>query len=78
MAATAQSPIAIVIHGGAGKIDRKTLPPEREKQYHTTLTRSLKAGHAILKKGGSALEAVEAAIIVLEDSPLFNACNVFI
>mgnify|MGYP001185798294 FL=1 len=34
MAAAAQSPIAIVIHGGAGKIDRKTLPPEREKQYH--------------------------------------------
>ena len=73
MTATAQSPIAIVIHGGAGKIDRKTLSPAREKEYHTALTRSLKAGHAILKKGGSALEAVEAAIVVMEDSPLFNA-----
>ena len=73
MTTAAQSPIAIVIHGGAGKIDRKTLPPERERQYHATLTRSLKAGHGILKKGGTALEAVETAIIVMEDSPLFNA-----
>ena len=73
MTAAAQSPITIVIHGGAGRIDRKTLPPEREKEYHAALTRSLKAGHAILKKGGTALEAVEAAIIVMEDSPLFNA-----
>ena len=37
MTAAAQSPIAIVIHGGAGKIDRKTLPPERERQYLATL-----------------------------------------
>jgi beta-aspartyl-peptidase (threonine type) len=66
-------PIAIVIHGGAGRIDRDALTPERERLYHATLKQSLRAGHAILKRGGSALDAVEAAIVVMEDAPVFNA-----
>ena len=71
---TAQAkPIAIVIHGGAGKIDRDALTPERERLYHSTLEQSLRAGHAILARGGSALDAVEAAIVVMEDAPVFNA-----
>ena len=66
-------PIAIVIHGGAGRIDRDALTPERERLYHATLEQSLRAGHAILKRGGSALDAVEAAIVIMEDAPVFNA-----
>ncbi|MBC8245304.1 MAG: isoaspartyl peptidase/L-asparaginase [Verrucomicrobia bacterium] len=74
IAMTAQAkPIAIVIHGGAGRIDRDALTPERERQYHATLEQSLRAGHAILARGGSALDAVEAAIVVMEDAPVFNA-----
>ena len=74
IAMTAQAkPIAIVIHGGAGKIDREALTPERERLYHATLEQSLRAGHAILARGGSALDAVEAAIVVMEDAPVFNA-----
>lgn len=67
------SPVAIVIHGGAGRMDKAKFTPERQKEYHTTLEASLRAGHAILKKAGSSLDAVQAAIIVMEDSPLFNA-----
>ena len=74
IAMTAQAkPIAIVIHGGAGRIDRDALTPERERLYHATLEQSLRAGHAILKRGGSALAAVEAAIVIMEDAPVFNA-----
>ena len=74
IAMTAQAkPIAIVVHGGAGRIDRDALTPERERLYHATLEQSLRAGHAILKHGGSALDAVEAAIVIMEDAPVFNA-----
>ena len=66
-------PIAIVIHGGAGRMDKAKLTPARQKEYHATLKASLRAGHAILKKGGSSLDAVQADIMVMEDSPLFNA-----
>lgn len=73
MTTLADPPVAIVIHGGAGKLDPKTLTEESAKARHAALAHSLRAGHAILQKGGSALDAVQAAIIVLEDSPLFNA-----
>ena len=63
----------MVIHGGAGTIERSTMTPEKEKAYHAALEQSLKAGYAILERGGSSLDAVEAAIHVLEDNPLFNA-----
>ncbi|MBN1205712.1 MAG: isoaspartyl peptidase/L-asparaginase [Myxococcaceae bacterium] len=63
----------IVIHGGAGTIRRESLTPEREAEVRAKLTEALQAGHAILTRGGSSLDAVSAAIRILEDSPLFNA-----
>ncbi|MED5382192.1 MAG: isoaspartyl peptidase/L-asparaginase, partial [Verrucomicrobiota bacterium] len=70
---TQAKPVAIVLHAGAGRIDRDSFTPERERLYHATLEQSLRAGHAILKGGGSALDAVEAAIVIMEDAPVFNA-----
>ncbi len=64
---------AIVIHGGSSGKEKSAMIAKNEKAYRDTLERSLLAGHAILKKGGSSLDAVEAAIVVLENSPLFNA-----
>ncbi len=66
---------AIVIHGGAGDIHRAKLGPEGDKAYRAALTKALEAGAAVLDKGGSPLDAVEAAIRVLEDDPLFNAAR---
>src|SRR5689334_16258239 len=63
----------MVIHGGAGTIDRAKMTPEREKAHRDALEQSLKAGYDILARGGPSLDAVEAAIRVLEDNPLFNA-----
>jgi beta-aspartyl-peptidase (threonine type) len=63
----------LVIHGGAGTITRQSMSAEVEKQYRDALELALKTGHAILAKGGSSLDAVEATIRVMEDSPLFNA-----
>ena len=63
----------LVIHGGAGTITRQSMTPEREREYRAALAESLKIGHAILAKGGSSLDAVEASIRYMEDSPLFNA-----
>ncbi len=72
VAGSAETPM-LVIHGGAGTIRRGSMTPEREKQYRDGLEQSLRAGHAVLQRGGSSLDAVEAAIRVLEDNPLFNA-----
>jgi beta-aspartyl-peptidase (threonine type) len=63
----------IVIHGGAGNITPQNLPPETELACRKELTLALQAGWNILQQGGSALEAVSAAITLLEDSPYFNA-----
>jgi beta-aspartyl-peptidase (threonine type) len=63
----------LVIHGGAGTIDRGKLTPELEKQYRATLERALTAGYEILKHEGSSLDATEAAVRILEDDPHFNA-----
>lgn len=65
--------ITLVIHGGAGTITRKSMTPEKEKAYQDKMKEALQAGYAILKKGGSSLDAVEAAVRIMEDSPLFNA-----
>ena len=65
--------VTLVIHGGAGTITRQNMTPEREKAYRETLTLALQQGHQVLKRGGTSLEAVEAAVRVMEDSPLFNA-----
>lgn len=63
----------LVIHGGAGTILKSKMTPEREAAYRAALTEALMAGHSILNKGGSSLDAIEAVIRILEDSPLFNA-----
>lgn len=64
---------ALVIHGGAGTILRINMTPEREAAYRQGLDDALTAGEAILSNGGSALDAVEAVIVLLENNPLFNA-----
>ena len=66
-------PIRLLIHGGAGGMERGKLTVEREQAHTQVLTQSLAAGYAILKAGGSSIDAVIAAIAVMEDSPLFNA-----
>jgi beta-aspartyl-peptidase (threonine type) len=71
--AQAKSKIMLVIHGGAGTITRASMSPELEKQYREGLENALRAGHAVLAKGGSSLDAVETAVRTLEDNPLFNA-----
>lgn len=64
---------AIVIHGGAGTIMKENMSPELEKQYTDKLNEALKAGYDTLEKGGTSVDAVVAAIKIMEDSPLFNA-----
>lgn len=64
---------ALVIHGGAGVIERSALSAADEREVRAVLNRALDAGNAVLAKGGSALDAVEAAVVVLEESPQFNA-----
>lgn len=67
------TPFGLVIHGGAGTISKTEMTPDRELEYRATLEQSLAAGYAILVKGGTSLDAVSAAVTILEDSPLFNA-----
>lgn len=64
---------AIVIHGGAGVIKRENMSPEMDKDYRAALSEALNKGKKILEEGGSALDAVEMTIRVMEDNPLFNA-----
>jgi L-asparaginase / beta-aspartyl-peptidase len=63
----------LVIHGGAGNATRQGMTPEREAMYRQALERALRAGHAVLERGGSSMDAVTAAINVMEDDSLFNA-----
>src|SRR6266550_3865658 len=65
--------VGLVIHGGAGTIERSKITPEREREYRAGLERALAAGYEILKRGESSLDATEAAVRVLEDDPHFNA-----
>ena len=62
----------LVIHGGAGVVANE-VTPEKEKALRADLQRALETGYAVLKSGGDSLDAVTRAIVVLEDSPLFNA-----
>jgi len=64
---------SLAIHGGAGVIERASLSPERDAAYRAALNKALEAGAAVLKGGGSALDAVQAAVEIMEDDPLFNA-----
>ncbi len=70
---TADSPVAIVIHGGAGTIARKDMTADTETAIRAALQESVQAGHRALESGASSTDAVIAAIRVMEDSPLFNA-----
>ncbi|MEX0966799.1 MAG: isoaspartyl peptidase/L-asparaginase [Bacteroidia bacterium] len=71
-AETKRQPIAIVIHGGAGNMNPDNISPEKRKQYEAVLREALIVGYETLEKRGS-LDAVEAVITMLENSPLFNA-----
>jgi beta-aspartyl-peptidase (threonine type) len=63
----------LVVHGGAGVYPRQMMTAEVEKQYRDDMERALQAGDAILSRGGRSVDAVETALRVFEDSPLFNA-----
>lgn len=68
----APSPV-IAIHGGAGTLTRAGLTPRGARLYRAALLAALEAGNAILRRGGAALDAVAAAVVAMEDDPLFNA-----
>ena len=68
-----ESGVAIVIHGGAGTILKKNMSDEKERLYKEKLKEAISIGYQILKDGGSSLDAVEQTILILENSPLFNA-----
>lgn len=63
----------IVIHGGAGNMSKDKMPPKQQKAYEAKLKEALDTGYKVLEKGGSSLDAVEAAIRIMEDCPIFNA-----
>ena len=63
----------LVVHGGSGIIERHRLTPAQDTAARTGLSAALDAGSAVLERGGSALDAVEAAVRMLEDDPYFNA-----
>ena len=77
VSAGAQRPAAhhwsIVVHGGAGVIERSALGPKGDADYRASLKVATEAGAKVLDRGGSALDAVEAVLNILEDDPLFNA-----
>jgi beta-aspartyl-peptidase (threonine type) len=64
---------AIVVHGGAGVIERASMNPQMEAAYRASIKQAIEAGAQVLDRGGTSLDAVEAAIRVMEDDPLFNA-----
>ena len=68
-----QTVYGLVIHGGAGTITREKMSPEKEAEYRGKITEALTVGYEILEKGNSSLDAVEAVVRIMEDSPLFNA-----
>ncbi len=63
----------LVIHGGAGVIERSRISPDKDREIRSALDRALAAGSKVLEAGGSALDAVEASVKLLEDDPNFNA-----
>lgn len=64
---------AIVMHGGAGVIERSSMTTERDMAYRSGLAAAIHAAESVLNQNGRAVDAVEAALQVLEDDPLFNA-----
>lgn len=69
----AQPNFGIVLHGGAGTILKKNMSDSMELEYRQKLEEAIRVGHEILASGGTAVEAVQKTINVMEDSPLFNA-----
>src|SRR5690606_32836598 len=69
----AMQKLAIAIHGGAGTLLKGQMTAEKEDRYRKALKEALDAGYKLLKEGATAVDAVEKAVRVLEDSPLFNA-----
>ena len=65
--------VSIAIHGGAGTIDRSKMSAEKETAYTLALQSALDTGYAVLDSGGESLDAVQVAVMSLEDCPLFNA-----
>lgn len=72
-APTAVGNVVLAVHGGAGSLPRGSITPEQERAYRDGLTSALRAGHRLLQEGRPSLDAVEAAVRVLEDDPNFNA-----
>jgi L-asparaginase / beta-aspartyl-peptidase len=64
---------ALVIHGGAGVMDQKEMTPEIQAEYLNVLNLALSVGDSVLSHGGTSMDAIEKAIVIMEDSPLFNA-----
>ena len=64
---------ALVIHGGAGVMSKESMTPEIQKEYTLVLNRALEVGDSVLSRGGTSMDAIEKTIIIMEDSPLFNA-----
>jgi beta-aspartyl-peptidase (threonine type) len=71
--AAAPHPLVLVIHGGAGVIERSRMTPGREASFRAGLGAALDAGYAVLERGGTSLDAVIAAVSTMEDDPQFNA-----
>lgn len=69
----AEAPITIVIHGGAGALEPGRYSPAEEEAYKEKLGEALDKAYGVLEEGGTALDAVQTAILLMEDSPLFNA-----
>ena len=65
--------ISIAIHGGAGTIIKEDMTPELEQAYRVALQEALDAGYAVIENGGTAINAVKAAVVIMEDNALFNA-----
>ena len=64
---------SLAIHGGAGTIVKEDMTPELEDAYRQALNEALEAGYAVLENGGTAINAVKAAVVTMEDNALFNA-----
>src|SRR5438105_14638881 len=73
MSSVKENKIGLVVHGGAGTMERGKMTPEREREYRAGIENALRAGWEILQHGGSSLDATEAAVRTFEDDPLFNA-----
>src|ERR1700730_4585074 len=73
MSSAKETKIGLVVHGGAGTMERNKMSSETERDYLAGIQSALRAGWEILQHGGSSLDATEAAVRVFEDNPLFNA-----